>query len=306
MVMKGLPDVVRSIAVVAGCAAGVSLLAAPQIPRSIQRTIYFTATDSHGAYVDDLTPSDLVVREAGKERQILRVGPAQARLKVALAIDEMLSPLDDVRRAAAGFVDRLQGTADVALYLVGGATTKIVDFSADTRLIRQALNAIPNRPAGGGNLVESLYRIASDTRALEGRRVIVILTPEVPQRSGMAAGGVLDQLRDANAVLHAATLVGPADTIAAPTPEMAHLETMDEVERDRVLNEGPKQSGGLRLSLLRLESFPAALDRIRSELLHQYEASYAFPAGVKSDGRLSLSAKRKDLTIRGPRQVPKT
>jgi len=305
MTTRVLPDAVRSIAVVAGCLAGASLVAAPQTPRSIERTVYFTATDAHGAYVDDLTSADLVVREAGRERQVLRVAPLQARLKVALAIDEALSPLDEVRRAAATFVDRLQGVADVALYLVAGTATKIVDFSADTRVIRQALSAIPNRPQGGGNLVESMYRIAADTRALEGRRVIVILTPEIPQRSGMTANGVLDQLRDFNAVLHAATLIGPAGTIAPATPEMAHLEALDEVERDRLLNDGPKQSGGLRLSLLRLESFPAALDRIRSELVHQCEASYAFPAGVKSDGRLSLTSRRKGVTIRGSRQMPK-
>ena len=124
-------------------------------------------------------------------------------------------------------------------------------------------------------------------------------------RSSLTADGVLDELRNTGTVLHAATLVGPAGTIPAPTPEMAHLETMDEVERDRVLNEGPKQSGGLRLSLLRLEAFPAALDRIRAELTHQCEVTYSMPAGSKSDGRLSLTARRKGVTVRGPRQLPK-
>jgi hypothetical protein len=54
-----------------------------------------------------------------------------------------------------------------------------------------------------------------------------------------------------------------------------------------------------------MEAFPAALDRIRAELLHQCAVTYVVPAGSKSDGRLSLAAKRKGVTVRGPRQVPK-
>ncbi len=87
----------------------------------------------------------------------------------------------------------------------------------------------------------------------------------------MTANGVLDQLRDTGTVLYAATLVGPAGTADAPTPDMAHLETREEVERDRVLNDGTRQSGGLIVSSLRTDDFPAALDRIRGELLHQYD-----------------------------------
>ena len=153
--------------------------------------------------------------------------------------------------------------------------------------------------------MESLYQIVGETRTAEGRRVVIILTTEIAQRSSMAANGVLDQLRDTGTVMHATTLVGPAGPLEPPTPEMAHLENVDEIERDRVLNEGPKQSGGLRLSLLRTEALSAALDRIRGELLHQWTVTYTMPAGAKSDGQLTLSTKRKGVTIRGPRQVSK-
>jgi hypothetical protein len=289
---------------IAGIATGIALLADAQAP-AVRRTVYLTATNQAGAYVDDLTAADLTVREASKERTILHVGPSDVRLKICLAIDEALSPDDSVRKAAYGFVERFQDSADIALYLVGSGTSKIVDYTSNPLVFRQPLSGIPRRAQGGGNLVESLYQIARDLRAVEGRRVIVILTTETPQRSSITANGVLDRLRDTGTVLHAATLVGPAGTIPPPTPEMAHLETMDEVERDRVLNEGPKQSGGLRLSLLRMEAFPAALDRIRGELLHQYVLTYMIPAGSKSDGRVTISAKRTGVSVRGPSQVPK-
>jgi hypothetical protein len=288
---------------IAGAAAGPWLAAAQPAP-AVQRTVYFTATNQAAEYVADLAAGDLTVKEGGKERAIVGVEPSRTRLKICFAIDESLAPDDNVRRAAYRFIEQLQGSADMALYLAGSGNARLVDYTSNPLFFLQALNGIPHRPQGGGNLVESLYRITKDQRGIEGRRVIVILTTEIPQRSSLTANGVLDELRDTGAVLHAATLVSAA-VASELSPDMAHLETMDEVERDRVLNEGPKQSGGLRLSLLRMEAFPAALDRIRAELLHEYVVTYVIPAGSKSEGSLSISTKRKGVTIRSARRLPK-
>lgn len=285
--------------------AGASLLAEAQTKTAVERTVYVTARDQGGAYVPDLRAADLTVKEAGKEREIRRVGPSRARLKVCLAIDESLSPDVSVRQAVLRFVQQFQGSADIALYLVGVGNAKLVDYTADPLAVLNGINRLPLRAQGGGNLVESLYELARGQRSLEGRRVIVVLTTEIPQRFTVTANGVLDQLRDTGTVLYAATLVGPAGTVEPPTPDTAHLETVEEVERDRALNDGTKQSGGLRLASLRMEGFQLALDRIGRELLHEYEVTYVIPAGTKSDGRVNITAKRKGVTVRGPTQVPK-
>jgi hypothetical protein len=285
--------------------AGLSLIAGAQTTTAVTRSVYFTATDSSGIYVDDLRSADLVVRDGGKVREILRTGRSTDRLKITLAIDDNLSPNDTVRRAAAELAERLQDSADIALYLVGNGAAKIVDFGSNPVQLRQALNQLPRRPQGGGSLVDALYQIIGETRRVEGRRVVVVLATTAAQRSSVTANGVLDQLRDTGAVLHAATLTTSVGVIEPPTPEMAHLEVSEEVERDRILNEGPKQSGGLRMSLLNMEALAAALDRIRSELQHQCVVSYVIPAGAKTDGRLSIESTRKGVTVRAPRQLPK-
>ena len=97
------------------------------------------------------------------------------RLKVCLAIDENLSPDVVVRRAAAQFVQQLQGHADIALYVIGHGNVKLVDYSADPRPILNAIGNLPQRAQGGGNLVESLFELAKTQRTLEGRRAIVVL-----------------------------------------------------------------------------------------------------------------------------------
>ena len=83
------------------------------------------------------------------------------------------------------------------------------------------------------------------------------------------------------------------------------LAVAEEVERDRVLNEGPKQSGGLRLPLINMEAFTAALERIRIELQHQCVLTYSIAPGSKTDGRINIESTRKGVTVRGARQLPK-
>jgi len=291
--------------VLIGFTAATSLAAGGQAGTAVARTAFFTAVDQKGNYVDDLGPADLTVRDGGRVREILRTGPSSLRLKINLVIDDTLALNDTVRGATVTFVERMQSSADLALYLTGGSgTSKLVDFNASPVRFRQVLNELPRRSQGGGNLVESLYRIIGDTHRLEGRRVVVILTTETPQRTTVTANGVLDQLRDTGAVLYAATLA-VTGAIEPPTPEMAHLEVMEEIERDRVLNDGPRQSGGLRLPLLNMEAFAGALDRIARELGHQHMVTYVIPAGAKTDGSVSIASQRKGVTVRGPRQLPK-
>ena len=43
------------------------------------RTVYVTVTDRQGAPVTDLTPADFVVKEGGKEREIVKAEPAKTK-----------------------------------------------------------------------------------------------------------------------------------------------------------------------------------------------------------------------------------
>ena len=124
---------------------GAGLIAGTQAATAVTRIVYFTATDSRGIYVDDLRPEDLVIRDGGQVREILRVGRSQDRLKLSMVFDDSLAPDDVVRRAAGTLVERLQDSADVALYLVGNGAAKILDFTSNPALFRQALNGIPRR-----------------------------------------------------------------------------------------------------------------------------------------------------------------
>ena len=129
----------------------VSLLAGPQGKIDFHRTIYVTATTQSGADVSDLTGADLTVKEGGKARQILRAEPSRARLKIALAVDELLAADSVIRQAAVRFVQQTHDSGDLALYLIGRRNEKRVDYTADLGPFIKAINAFPNRPQYPGD-----------------------------------------------------------------------------------------------------------------------------------------------------------
>jgi hypothetical protein len=49
----------------------------------------------------------------------------------------------------------------------------------------------------------------------------------------------------------------------------------------------------------------AGLQRLAEDLIDQYEITYSLPAGVKPSDKLSVSSKRKGVSLRAPNRIPK-
>jgi hypothetical protein len=45
------------------------------------------------------------------------------------------------------------------------------------------------------------------------------------------------------------------------------------------------------------------VEQVANELLHQYEVAYAVPDGTKPGDKISVSSKRKGVTIRAPARL---
>ena len=277
---------------------------------ALERTVYVTARDARGGYVGDLAVTDLQIREAGKVGEIVSVQPSGERLRVAVVVDELLAPDTFLRQAVLRFVQAIRPAGDLALHLVGLRNETRVDYTSELYPFMNAINAFPIRAQYPGNLVASLLGIVKYQRPLEGRRAVVVVAPEISQTSSVTADGVFDQLRDSGAVLHVATFIGwrtSGGTLQEqPATRLEGGDLTQVVERDRVLNDGPKRTGGLYVASTRPEGFVAALDRIADDLLHQYRVTYRLPSGTKSDGRVSMTERRKGLQLRGPTRLPET
>jgi hypothetical protein len=72
----------------------------------------------------------------------------------------------------------------------------------------------------------------------------------------------------------------------------------------RVLGDGPGQTGGRHQSIVASAGFLMGLQHLASELTSQYEVSYTRPPGAKRSEKLQVSVKRKGLVVHAPAKLP--
>ena len=270
------------------------------------RTVYVTAATTDGRPLASLNAADLIVREGDQARQVVRVEPSRGTLRVAIVVEEILTPDNDVRRSVANFIDQIRETGQLALFTVGRRTEKRVDYSSEILPFANAINKFPVRAVEPGDLVQSLHEIARDQRPLEGRHVIVVVATQTVQLSSATAEGVMEQLRGGRAVLYAATIAG-SETSAIPPGATSGGRRLDlegqvsGLERDKLFGQGTRQTGGLHLSSQRTAGLWNALERIAGDLHNQYVVSYE--GDPRSDGSVTIEAARQGLAVRGPARV---
>jgi hypothetical protein len=262
-----------------------------------ERTVFVTVLDSNGGAVTDLAAADFVVKEGGKEREIVKAEPASQRMRVALGVEERMVGDTSMRMAMFEFMKRLAGRAEVSLVTIGLRNTTVVDYTSDVGAFVQGINSFPLNPAKESSIAEGVLELAGKFADSKPERPVIVVAALSGGQSGTEARNVLDKLRQSGATMYSATLdVGGS---------VASLNTMaDQSGREQVLGDGPKQSGGRRLSVNATGALPAALLQIANELLAQYAVTYVLPEGVKMDRRFSISSKRRGLTLRAPSAIP--
>ena len=269
--------------------------AAPPAP--IERTFFVTVLDNNGAAVSDLTAADFVVKEGGKEREIVKAEPASQRMRVAFAVEERMVGDTAVRMSIFEFVKRIAGRAEVSLITIGLRNTTIVDYTADVAAFVQALNSFSLNPARESAVAEGVLELAGKFADSKPPRPVIVVASLSGGQTGVEARAVLDKLRDSGAMMYSATL-----DVGGPVATLNNMA--DQSGREQVLGDGPKQSGGRRISVNATGAMPAALLQIANELLAQYAITYTLPDGVKMDRRFSISSKRRGITLRAPSAIP--
>jgi hypothetical protein len=282
---------------------------AAQNPQPVERgsparSIYVTVTDKTGLPIGDLAAADFEIKEGGKVVSVSEAAIATNPLQIALIVDDNGTGL--FRAALARFVQRMEGHAVMALRSVVGQTMKLVDYTPNVEAVLQGiatLNARPGTP-DGGQLLEGISEAAVELKRLEAiRPVIIALTVGGEEHSTVTSDHVLDQLRESGAALHVFSVERSAlrSTVAAQRPRDLLQENM---HLNRVLGDGPKQSGGRHLSIVASTGSLLTLQNLAAELTSQYRIVYTLPAGAKPSERLNVSVKRKGLTIRAPARLP--
>jgi VWFA-related protein len=284
------------------CAIGVFTIQplAVAAGEALTRTVYVTITDDKGAKVPDLAPANFKVKEGGKDREIVKAGPAATKAHLALMVEEKLIADGQTRVGVFEFVKRMAGAADMSLITMGLRNTTLVPFTSDPNQLLKAINELSLNPQPTSNVTECIGDMAKVFQKEKPERpVMVVVALSGGQAGGANANSIISEIRQSGATMFAVTFGPPA------TNNSGNLGTMgDESYREQVLGDGSKQSGGRRIDIPGTAAMTKALQQVADDLAAQYAISYALPDGVKPDKRINVTLDRKGLTMRVPGGMP--
>jgi hypothetical protein len=268
------------------------------VAEPINRTVYVTITDGTGGPILDLAPADFVVKEGGKEREVVKIAPASARMRLALAVEERLVGDGATRVALFEFMKRIGDAAEISLITIGLRNTTVVDYTTSLQALAGAINSLTLNPRRESQVAEGVLDLANRFVESKPERPVIVVVSFSGGQAGVEARTVLDKLRQSGATMHAATLAG-GDAAATPVGALG-----DHSGREEVLGDGPKQSGGRRIEVTTNTATAKALQQIAADLLAQYAITYVLPDGVKPDKRLTVNVKRRGVSLRAPTAIP--
>ncbi|MEO8077051.1 MAG: hypothetical protein ABI818_12020 [Acidobacteriota bacterium] len=277
----------------------------------VTRTVRVTVGTEKGTLLPELTPADFEVKEDGKSREVLRVEPLTGPVSVAVLLDDKGSDINEIRSALATFIQGMQGRAEVSLVSVVPTVVKVFDYTASAPAMIAGIQRLVWRAGPSGGLLLSAIADAADelTRREAANPSIVVVTFEGEEsRSHKSASDILAALERSHAALH---------VVAVGTPTLRRMNravvesgdaqgddwVVDQQNRNAVLGEGPKQSGGRRHELSVATGLTKALAAVAEDLLNQRAIVYAGATESKPSRKLSVSVKRRGLSVRAPTKI---
>jgi VWFA-related protein len=271
-----------------------------ELAQGLTRTVYVTVTDKAGSAVTDLSAADFVVKEGGRNRDVVAAAMSSVPLRIAIIVDDNGTGI--FRYGVAKFIERLQDMAEFSLSTINVQQKKLVDFTANAGELSAAIGQLVARPAAndGGQLLEGIYDTAKDFQKRFARRpVIVALTVGGEEHSTVPAHHVLEELQKSGAALHVVAVNSSAlrGMAVAQKPGALLEENMNLSE---VLGDGSKQTGGTRGEIVASAGIVAGLQQVAEELRTQYAVSFSRTDKPKSNDKLNVSVKRAGLNVRAP------
>jgi hypothetical protein len=286
-------------------ATGAALVSGRLAAQAIQRSVFVTALDRDGDAVLNLQPSDIVVREDGVQREVLRIVPADEPMQIAILVDDSQAAepfIRDYRVALTDFIttmtEPLESGArnEIALISLADRPTILSEYTRDREALLKGVSRIFATMGSGTYLLEGIIETSRGIMRRGSRRpVIIAITAEGYEFSNRHYNQVLEPLRLSGAALYV--------VIMGRRVNNAH-------DRAVVLDEGPRDTGGRLETLLTGTALTGWLERLAVELRSQYRATYARPDTLIPPERVTVSAARPDLTVRGtaaiepPRNTP--
>ena len=277
------------------------------------RTIYLTVFDNKGVPQTDLEAPEFEVRTGGRPIEILRAGPAQAAMRVAVIISD--AGTGGFQASVASFIQKLLGKAEFSLITVITQPEVTLPYTSLGAELREGIRRVGPRgrlPGAGAQLMEAIQETIKGVTTDGKRPVIVVLRVGNEGVTPIDGDRVRDQLRQSGAVMYVVSTLG-ATRAAAPSArpgissEQAQMQDEEvrtsNLNLGQVLGDGSRESGGRHDQVLSTTLIPS-LERVADELLSQYALTVALPDRFKPTDKISVSTKRKGTKVQAPVRLP--
>jgi VWFA-related protein len=256
-----------------------------------ERSIFISAVDSRGEPVEGLGPTDFIITEDGRRREVLRVSRAVEPMDIAVLVDNSAAAdraVLSLRDGLKAFIGALAGDNSIALIGLADRPTILVDYTTSRPRLEEAAGRIFSMDSSGMTLLDAITETASGLRRREATRAVIVpvITPGV-EFTNRYARDVIRSVQDAGASIHALVL-GVLD-----------FDTTEERERALVLDEGPKQTGGQHVTLLTEMAVEQALVKLARQLSSQYKVVYGRPDSLIPPEKTEVASGRAGVTMRG-------
>jgi hypothetical protein len=258
-----------------------------------QRSLLVTATDAKGAPVDTLSAEDVVVREDGMAREVLKVSRPADPVDITLLVDNSLAAtraLQDIRLGLEKFVTTFAGPHTITLMTMADRPTVQVKATTSKAQLLRGVKRLFAQPDSGAYMVESIIDASREiAKRKPGRAVILAITSFGTGLSDRGFQFALEALADSGATLHVIEL---QDTVNA--------NPSDQNVRDRssVIDRGTTETGGTRDLLVANLSLTDALQKMGRLATSQFEVVYGRPDTLLPARKVDVTAARPTLKLR--------
>ena len=274
------------------CGLTVSFTTPSLLAQARERTLFVSALDKDGKPVEGLGPEAFDIREDGARREVLRVSRATEPIDVALMVDNSTAADEEIvyfRTALSAFVARMAPKNQVAVITLADRPTIRVDYTNDAPRLTKSVGSLFSQPNSGMTLLDGLTEVSRGLAKRETpRAVIVPVVTDGPEFTNTYHRDVVNALRGAKAALHLVTI-----------GQFYYREERGIRERSLLLDLGPAESGGQRISLLTAMGLAPAMERLATELLSQYKVVYSRPQALIAPEKVSVSSARPEVTMHG-------
>lgn len=263
----------------------------PQL-ESRERAVYVSAVDEKGEPVEGLGPEAFVVREDGVRREVLRVSRAVEPIDIALLVDNSAAVQDEItfiREALSAFVAKMAPGNQIALITLADRPTIFTDYTDEPKRLADGIGRLFPMSQSGMTLLDAIAETSAGLERREGPRAVIVgVFTDGVEFTNRYAKDVVAAAREAGVALHFVTI-----------GQFFHSEEHPVRERSFLLDDGPRATGGQRISLLSPHGLDQSLQRLARELSSQYKVIYGRPPSFIPPERIEVTSAQPAVTMRG-------